>query len=928
MPKVAAFGIYLLQLYQTNSLTSLIQLMKRFYILFLSALIFAPSLLFGATNIDDNHIIFTWGYGEVANDILQAIKGITSGADYMVKIVMAIAFFTFAIKKVMDERTSPIFEFGKMIFIMVIIWQCFLRAPNDAQHRYMIHDNVTGKDYIVSQVPLGIGLTFSFMSRMEDSITKAMEKFYSTPQSTNFSNAGFGFTLRSTMDLPDLELSQFSPRTQKNLDLFFRNCVIYGMDLNKGRMDTNFRHSDNLYEDLFEIGQGSQLTLYFGEKDKGNIRSCTQAGALIKQDLGSLAPKIETIHARILGSKDENTYRTSMQGVWEIFSGQATQARSQLMQAMLINASRDSLINTAKMVGLDPNAVATNTAVAEQNFMSSMLTQGMMAQTYLPLAKAYLTVLIIGLSWIMALLSIMFGDFRHIKMFFTLCIWIVLWTPILSIINYFNDLNLSKSVQVLLDGSLSFSMSNSLSFFKQISEQTNFINYLVMLTPLLAFAVAKASEQGFVSVASSLSQTLQGASRSAGSFTNQQALSTETKIASPLGEEVIAKHAGVTSVSSALNVNGSMFSNVQDQSGATKIQDYVTGSSATVGGNGNVMTADIKGINTGITASNLQTRQENLSNAISNSNLSSKALEVASGQSNQYGLSETDTNAITSASNKALAEAYSKATGVGVDQAYSDVMSGKIGFSFGIGGELSTQSKESESWYQKMSKDQQETFQKTYNESLTNQITKSSSNMSAFSNLVKSSDTTNSAEVLSSMDSYTNAKSINASVGYDGGVSMINNYIDQNYRGIHNKENVASAMKELETLAANGNLNELAKYSGVNSDVTNSGLNTQTAQNHYNPLSAKQDFNSTTDQINASENGRIAMRNTPKDIVGSGLGVAGEAQKAVNATEYKAGTAIEERDNKIDYSNFQKNAKEGKFDRETFNEFLNGNKNM
>ncbi|HEC1791899.1 TPA: conjugal transfer protein TraG N-terminal domain-containing protein [Campylobacter lari] len=891
--------------------------------LFLSALIFAPSLLFGATNIDDNHIIFTWGYGEVANDILQAIKGITSGADYMVKIVMAIAFFTFAIKKVMDERTSPIFEFGKMIFIMVIIWQCFLRAPNDAQHRYMIHDNITGKDYIVSQVPLGIGLTFSFMSRMEDSITKAMEKFYSTPQSTNFSNAGFGFTLRSTMDLPDLELSQFSPRTQKNLDLFFRNCVIYGMELNKGRMDTNFRHSDNLYEDLFEIGKGSQFTLYFGEKDKGSIRSCTQAGALIKQDLGSLAPKIETIHARILGSKDENAYRASMQGVWEIFSGQATQARSQLMQAMLINASRDSLINTAKMVGLDPNAVATNTAVAEQNFMSSMLTQGMMAQTYLPLAKAYLTVLIIGLSWIMALLSIMFGDFRHIKMFFTLCIWIVLWTPILSIINYFNDLNLSKSVQVLLDGSLSFSMSNSLSFFKQISEQTNFINYLVMLTPLLAFAVAKASEQGFVSVASSLSQTLQGASRSAGSFTNQQALSTETKIASPLGEEVIAKHAGINSVSSALNVNGSMFSNVQDQSGATKIQDYATGSSATVGGNGNVMTADIKGINAGITASNLQTRQENLSNAISNSNLSSKALEVASGQSNQYGLSETDTNAITSASNKALAEAYSKATGTDINKATDMVLSGRVSFGtqteagVGIGfasakvqarGEIvgSGSANESESWYQKMSKDQQETFQKTYNESLTNQITKSSSNMSAFSNLVKSSDTTNSAEVLSSMDSYTNAKSINASVGYDGGVSMINNYIDQNYRGIHNKENVASAMKELETLAANGNLNELAKYTGVNSDVTNSGLNTQTAQNHYNPLSAKQDFNSTTDQINASENGRIAMRNTPKDIVGSGSGVAGEINRVNQNTQDKIQKQINDRNSDLKENNTPK----------------------
>ncbi|EAH8850120.1 hypothetical protein EWV09_01525 [Campylobacter lari] len=73
------FGVApLIQLYQTNSLTSLIQLMKRFYILFLSALIVAPSLLFGATNIDNNHIIFTWGYGEVANNILQVIKDIIS----------------------------------------------------------------------------------------------------------------------------------------------------------------------------------------------------------------------------------------------------------------------------------------------------------------------------------------------------------------------------------------------------------------------------------------------------------------------------------------------------------------------------------------------------------------------------------------------------------------------------------------------------------------------------------------------------------------------------------------------------------------------------------------------------------------------------------------------------------------------------------
>ncbi len=76
MPKVAAFGIYLLLLYQTNSLTSLTQSMKRFYILFFSTLFFAPSFLFDATNIANGNLIYTWGYGDVMNEILPnlAIK--------------------------------------------------------------------------------------------------------------------------------------------------------------------------------------------------------------------------------------------------------------------------------------------------------------------------------------------------------------------------------------------------------------------------------------------------------------------------------------------------------------------------------------------------------------------------------------------------------------------------------------------------------------------------------------------------------------------------------------------------------------------------------------------------------------------------------------------------------------------------------------
>ncbi|EFP1103082.1 conjugal transfer protein TraG, partial [Campylobacter jejuni] len=70
--------------------------------------------------------------------------------------------------------------------------------------------------------------------------------------------------------------------------------------------------------------------------------------------------------------------------------------------------------------------------------------------------------------------------------------------------------------------------------------------------------IAKASEQGFVTFASGLSQALTGASRAAGSFANQQALSTQTSIAAPRGDEVWAVGAGVASLQYARNIDGAV----------------------------------------------------------------------------------------------------------------------------------------------------------------------------------------------------------------------------------------------------------------------------------------------------------------------------------------------------------------------------------
>lgn len=791
------------------------QSMKRFYFLFFSTLFFAPSFLLGATNITNGNLIYTWGYGDVMNEIMQAVKGITTETGYIVNAALAISLLLFSIKKAMDGQTNPVFELGKMFVLFAVVWYIFLRAPNDNNHRFMIHDEVTSKDYVISQIPIGIGKSFALMTQFEKVILEAMEKHFSTPQSTNFSNAGLGFSLQVMSTLPSVKLSAIDATLQKNIDFYFRNCVSVGILLNQQGRNL-FQNSDNLIQDLFtNIGNGSQLTPLFENNnniEKQSVVPCSDAGPQIVEMIKNDTDEAMKIHAALLGmANDMANYEQKFLGAAQIYNEQAVSARSYLQQSMIMLASQDAIINTAKSVGLNPASVAANTAYADQQFYASMQAQGHLAQTYLPLAKAYLTAIIIGLSWLVALLSIVFGSYAHIKMFFTLCIWIVLWTPILCIINFINDFNLMNVAQVITGGKAALSLGDNILIFKEVVNRSNFMNYLVMSTPVLAYAIAKASEQGFVTFASGLSQALTGASRAAGSFANQQALSTQTSIAAPRGDEVWAVGAGYNTLQSSFGAGGRSFMGTRDmQHGGELVKDNMTGSSAVINANGSIGNASIKGLNAGMTASNLETRAHALSDAIQNSNLSQRALEVASGKGDSLALSENDRNTITKASQHALANAYSKATGVDVSQ-------------------------ESEDWYQKLSKDQKETFQKSFNESISNEIGKNRDASASFNNLLKTGNVTNSASIKSSMDSYNEAKTLNNSVGYDGGSSIVQGYINENYGGVVNKENVASAVNAVENMAARGDMQGLSHYAGVNSNVNSNGLHDQSKHNYYDP---------------------------------------------------------------------------------------------
>ena len=789
---------------------------KKGLIVFITLML--PMSMLGSTEL-----VYTWGYGDAMWESLQALKGLTSELDYVVKMALAIALFVFSIGKALDSKSSPVFEIGKLFMLYGVVYFFFLSPSNNT---YIIHDEVTSKDYKVSKLPMGVGNTISLMSRLEKAILDGMEKHYSTPNSIAYSKAGLGFSLNAMMDIPTLRVSDFDSELQVNMDYYVRNCFQHNMGT---RIPYNAltKNSDLLNTILLETD--GKLG-YYTKGGASAIMTCGEVATEIKKAfavvVGDATNKVATKNA-ISTAINSAEYLTKFQAAASIYFGQAAGAREQFQQIMVMNSLDDGIINTAKMLGMNPQSFAANTAIADQTITTSMQAQGRLAQTYLPLAKAYMTIIVVSVSWLMAIISIMFGSYTHIKMFFTLCLSMVLWTPILSLINFLNDLNIQKTFELINANDATLTYANYKDVIQKVTANSNFLKYLVMMTPMLAYALAKGSEMGFVSIASSLSQQLAGGARAAGGFATQQALSTSSAISSPDGSMVSSLTAGKREDVFAANVGGSVvsMSNIGTAGGSMLNHTDTTagGSRGTQNADGLTTAASVAGLNASQLNSLTKKLGEAKSEAESNYLQSAEGRQFiadyiashssGSGRSRTIGVNDTIDNTDTESINKSKTHDRQDFIRASVD--------GKIGGSIGadngkgssVGGGLSINGSMGDAWVNTTTTGT--ALQKSDAQSLslsTSDIANLQNNKdfrAAFDDHIATSRTEGAENVRRATKSYEEAQIFTQSFGNDTTATMVNNY--KAMEGATQAE----ALVALESMTARGDLAGLGKYAGM-----------------------------------------------------------------------------------------------------------------
>jgi len=772
-----------------------------------------------------NGVIYTWGYASVINDILQAVKGAITGIDTLVKSAMAIAFFIFAIKKAMDNRVNPVMEFGKLAILFAGVSYFFLQAPDDDKHRFVIEDRITGEMHTVSQIPIGIGKSFSMFTILEDGIAELMETHFSTPSSISYRNAGLGYSLATHDNVSKMRImDSYYARTYNE---YISECVFY--DISSGVTNVGMIvDNDNLAGTIFNTSSSRLTNKYTSGTPSGETIQCSEAATYLSNTLGTYIGDVEKVAAAMNGESLVN-FQSHAGGIPELFFNSANNSRDYLQQMALINMTNDAIVNSAKASGLDPSALAWASAVADQQFTMQMQGQGAMAKKYLPKAKAYFTATIIGISWLIAILAIMFGDYKHITMFFTLMLWMVLWTPILLIINYFNDMNLRETFLAVHNASgVGFTINHNRMVMNKLLENSNFVNWMVMVTPLLAYAIAKASEHGFVSLASSLSQSMQGAARSGASEIDRQSKDLQPKIRS--GNDVHGDIGGQVTSQTQSTSNGHSWndSTYTDKGNGTQTYNgQMTDGSGSLGMVGGQVVNAQSQMALSAAHKNTTTASSELSEAISSSSSSVIGNDKTLTQAQSQGLSKQDTHNITEAKSTAISQAFEHMQGYGEDfnnlkrvamqgggNITASILDGKLGASGGVTYSGMDQDGKKYSWTD-TSKDAEQNLNQIQ-EQFSKVVSGNSAYQASYAEMLKVTDSESYSQVQNAMSKLSNAEMTEVGLNANNLPAFVNNWIgqDERFSRMPKVEAAKVAMGELTNLSANGEWGKISDLVG------------------------------------------------------------------------------------------------------------------
>lgn len=452
-----------------------------------------------------------WNGGQI-RDLFEALVSICSGSSYegLLKTAVLAGFLvtlTGALLK-WQGLASKVYLFAAVLFYSVML------VP---KVDVAIHDERSADIYVVSNVPFGVGFFASVTSKIGHFLTESFETAFSLPDAERFSKFGLVYPQRALNSL--LAAGPVTPEGRALTDRVIADCI--GPELlDHPDKAAELSHSGDIWATISADGWINPARS--SVSSDGTVQRCDQALQSLDQHLNTveldfLSKRLGTVLVPERIDPADVIRRTLPQSE-ALLLGVSRSLEQSLKHSVMLTALPRGMASIAAQAGA-PLDLAAKYSASQANLTSEInyRTLARLAEHSLPKIRNCVEFIVIAAFPLMLLLMVAAGSAAGavFRSFFVLLIWFQLWAPLLSVANYLMisvDANPMNRIAAEFGGSTLLAAG----IIREAGATSQAIaGSIMLLIPVIAFALAKGSDMAFVSMATGLMAPAQGASSGA-----------------------------------------------------------------------------------------------------------------------------------------------------------------------------------------------------------------------------------------------------------------------------------------------------------------------------------------------------------------------------------------------------------------------------
>ena len=379
-----------------------------------------------------------------------------------------------------------------------------------------VSDPKAGTVRVVDRVPLGLAFPACAANSVSVWAAESFETALGALDAERFTLFGAAFPQRAVEAL--YAAGPVDPAVRGKLRSFVESCVATEILTDEGKL-TALTKAPSLSDLLLSGTWVNPARRVFLD---GTLYSCKAAAGVVKEAIEQDLDKVEEkLLLRLSGSSDEMMQEAVRKATAEseaVFLGTSRSLRESLRHAVLLNALPEGLGDLAKRSAA-PVAAAAEIAKAQGNLATEInyRASAELAEAALPKLRSLLEMLVIGVFPVMIVMALALGigATAMLRFYAVLLVWLALWAPIASVVNFLSLADADPvSTLVKLYGGVTLEAADVIRKAGTTSEAM--AGTLMMLVPVISFAIAKVSDNGAAAWAGSVLAPAQSAANAQG----------------------------------------------------------------------------------------------------------------------------------------------------------------------------------------------------------------------------------------------------------------------------------------------------------------------------------------------------------------------------------------------------------------------------